>query len=357
MKNFTFFLTTLFLIALTSCTQKANVLVKGTIDDGISDLEGKELVINIKNNNETGQLKGTVKNHHFEICGHIDEPQWTVVRWEIAPPFLVILEAGTVSIDIKLTDGEPVIRVGGTESNNILQQFTDREKEFETALEAETELSEDELFDKYREFVKGEIIPQINTLGGKCLFSNYFYLFTLPDLDEIFGSMTDQTLQDERIKRIHTAYELQKTTAEGETYTDFSAKTPEGTTLTLSEIVGRKEFVLVDFWASWCGPCRASMPQMKQLYDKYGEYLDILGVSLDNDKDAWTGAIKSLDLPWKHISDLKGWDSEPAKKYGVRSIPCTVLINSEGTILGRNLSHEKIAEIIEQTLNPLEEES
>jgi len=117
---------------------------------------------------------------------------------------------------------------------------------------------------------------------------------------------------------------------------DFTAKTPEGEELSLSDLKG--QYVLIDFWASWCGPCRKENPNVVKLYEKYHEKgFEILGVSLDNNKSRWLAAIEKDGLEWPHISDLKGWQSGPAKIYGVRSIPSTVLLDKEGKIIVRNL--------------------
>ena len=117
---------------------------------------------------------------------------------------------------------------------------------------------------------------------------------------------------------------------------DFSAATPDGKELSLSELRGN--YVLIDFWASWCGPCRKENPNVVRLYNKYHDMgFDILGVSLDNKKERWLAAIEKDGLTWHHISDLKGWKSGPAGIYGIRSIPSTILLDKEGKIIARNL--------------------
>jgi thiol-disulfide isomerase/thioredoxin len=117
---------------------------------------------------------------------------------------------------------------------------------------------------------------------------------------------------------------------------DLSGPTPEGATYSLNAMRGK--VVLLDFWASWCGPCRRENPNVKAAYDKYkGKGFDILGVSLDKTKEAWVGAIQADGLPWHHISDLKGWQSDHAALYSVTSIPQTLLIDREGKIIERNL--------------------
>lgn len=128
---------------------------------------------------------------------------------------------------------------------------------------------------------------------------------------------------------------------------DFTGKTPDGMDLSLSDFRGK--VVLVDFWASWCGPCRRENPHVVKLYNKYKDQgFDVLGVSLDKTKDRWLQAIEKDNLTWHHISDLKGWQSEFAKLYGVRSIPFTVLIDKEGNVIATRLRGKDLERKLEE---------
>ena len=117
---------------------------------------------------------------------------------------------------------------------------------------------------------------------------------------------------------------------------NFSQNDLAGNPIELSDFRGK--VLLVDFWASWCGPCRRENPNVVKVYNEYKDKgFEILGVSLDRQKERWEKAIETDGLTWQHVSDLKGWQNEVAKLYSVRSIPHTVLIDSEGKILARNL--------------------
>ena len=131
---------------------------------------------------------------------------------------------------------------------------------------------------------------------------------------------------------------------------DFTLSTPEGKPISLSSLKGK--VVLIDFWASWCGPCRKENPNLVKLYEKYKDKgFTILSVSLDNDEAAWKKAIEADGLIWpNHVSDLKGWESTMTKVYGFNSIPHTVLVNKEGKINGIGLRGEALEEKIKSIL-------
>ena len=136
----------------------------------------------------------------------------------------------------------------------------------------------------------------------------------------------------------------------GKPFIDFEEPDTNGKMRKLSEFVGNGKWLFVDFWASWCGPCRAEMPNVVSAYEKYHQKgFDIVGVSFDNSKEAWVKAIKDLNMPWNHISDLKGWENAASGLYNINSIPASLLIDPQGNIAARNLRGEelqrKLAEI------------
>lgn len=154
----------------------------------------------------------------------------------------------------------------------------------------------------------------------------------------------------------NTASEIPVGLAIGNRAPEIDFKSPEGKTIKLSSLKG--QVVLIDFWASWCPPCRVENPNLVRTYNQYknsefkvGKGFNIYSVSLDQQKERWVGAIKIDNLSWpSHVSDLKGWQSVPAAMYQVRSIPSNFLIDGKGIIIAINLRGENLGLTLSQLL-------
>ena len=184
-------------------------------------------------------------------------------------------------------------------------------------------------------------------LEGYFVLYNFKEEQTPTDVKKVLDKMTPAETQSIYYKDHKKFYDDNKLLEIGALAPDFALPTPNGDTMRLSDLRGK--YVLIDFWASWCGPCKAEFPNVKRVYNRFSESgFEILGVSLDKEESSWKSSIISLGLNWMHVSDLKYWSCAPARLYKVSSIPSTVLIDKNGYIIAKNLRGEELERKLEE---------
>ena len=151
-----------------------------------------------------------------------------------------------------------------------------------------------------------------------------------------------------KVKQLFDSYKLRQP---GSMYKDLTMDDLNGKQVKLSQWVGKGKYVLVDFWASWCGPCRAEMPNVVEAYKRFKDKgLEIIGVSFDSNKLQWSAAVEKLGMTWPQMSDLKGWQSAAGAVYGIRSIPSNILLDPDGRIVAMDLREAKLLEVLAEKL-------
>jgi len=184
-----------------------------------------------------------------------------------------------------------------------------------------------------------------NPLGAYFVFKYFVQEAGKEEYDLVLTSL--KTIEkSEYYKLLKEDYNRDAATLIGGIAPDINLPSPQGDSIKLSSLRGK--IVLIDFWASWCGPCRKENPFNRVMYEKFKDKgFEIYAVSLDKDKNSWVSAIEKDMLPWIHVSDLQYWSAAPAKVYKVKGIPATVLLDKEGKILVKNLRGEELEQFLD----------
>ena len=301
----------------------------------------------------------TDKDGKFRFVGKPEEDRLYVLDIYGKQNIPLFLNAGKITLT---TDGEersPNYTIEGSPNSLVFKQFEqlrrafDKETEQLEALYQNMRTTGDDMgalrislrYDSLQAVYKQDLKRLIWSAGA----SPVAYLATgLLSTDEDFNFLDslEQRFVAEKpeayyTKKMTELLEVPRKLTPGNMVANLELATPDGKMLSIASLRGK--VVLIDFWASWCKPCRQENPNLVRMYNQYkGKGFDILGVSLDNDKDRWTKAIADDKLTWKHISDLKGWQSQACATFNVTSIPFTLLIDKDGKLIAKGLRGEAL---------------
>ena len=349
-----------------ACQQQPGYRISGTIE-GAKDGDTVKLVTYTEDWRVSVLQETLVKDGQFALTGRKDTAAFYYLSCVGAGQPLgsveFVLENGDIKIHTKLNSfdydikGTPVNEAWSIfhnenehlcgESLDLYRALQDStlSEEVRAQKQAEMEASDKKL-NAYRLLFCKE---HIGDIAGAYALARYYKDFEPEVVAELVAQIPEICTMKEVLALKEEIANKQKT-AIGRAFLDFSMTTPEGKNLSVSAVANDAKVTMIDFWASWCGPCRAEMPYVKAAYEKFNDKgFEVIGVSLDNSVDAWKKAIADLELPWPQMSDLKGWDCAGAVLYGVKAIPATILIQ-DGKIIARDLREEALAEKLAEIL-------
>mgnify|MGYP002623074469 CR=1 FL=1 len=309
-----------------------------------------------------------VVNGRFELEGATDSTYFCMVYSKANPTLSAsfFIEPGTIEVHIAAQQENTV--VGGTGVNKAWQQLNDSSMSVGREMNriAERMYTTNPSFEEQQKAV--EQIQQLNSRFSSIVIGfaernisnelGYFIITSFPD--EVIASgerlrlielMPKEMRQRKAISEMEQTLRQSALTSEGAKLQDFTMTALAGNDVNIMSEIAAHKITIIDFWASWCAPCRAEMPLMVSMYREFSSKgLGIVGISLDNDKEAWKSAVDELNMSWPQLSDLKGWENEAAKRFNITSIPHTVVVDQQGTILRRGLRGEELKAYIAEQL-------
>ena len=275
-------------------------------------------------------------------------------------------EPGTIHITLR-ANGIP--EVSGTKANDALQEMNVKQAEFRGKIDTllsklnTKDISEEQQKAIYKQYdaLLEEMGKDMAKIAVKNLDNELGYMlltgmahgdaFKKDELKEHISKMPAEFQERQAIKEILKMIESTFSTEEGDQIPDFIMQTPEGKDFSIMSELKKNKITIVDFWASWCAPCRDEMPAMKKLLaDNQDKGLGIVGISIDDNKEDWITSIQDLQLTWPQISDLKGGVSTIAQSFGVRTIPFTAVIDQQGKVLKKGLRGKDLAAFVSEQL-------
>jgi peroxiredoxin len=352
----------LTVIVFASCSNNANQFqITGTLDNAP---EGWVMLAKVVDGNFVNFDSIQPDKGSFAFKGEIESPEiYFLVFPEGSGRVQVFTEPGKITVSGNLE--EP--KIEGSKTQALLDQFQtqlDKNNEERNTIYAEYQQAQsvgdtvtmsaietrfNQIDDSEIAYILDFAKTNTSSVVTPHVMMRYSYYYELSDLEDVFSTLDPAVENSKYYKNLSETIETLRKVEIGQPAPDFTQNDTLGNPVSLMSLRGK--YVLVDFWASWCGPCRAENPNVVEAYRKYNaKGFTILGVSLDRDKDKWLQAIADDQLTWMHISDLKYWDNAAAKLYGIRSIPANLLLDPNGIIVGKNLREQalqdKLAELL-----------
>lgn len=278
----------------------------------------------------------TISNGKFVLTGKQEFPDLKLIAFNKTAPYIsIFLENARVNVKASKDALDKAV-ITGSASHDDFVAYTNLAKPYEKIFNGEVEADEatvKKVAASMENFARQRPNSHISLIA---IFRNHQLTSNAEQMEELFKNLNPDVRLSPMGNYIAQQIDEAKRNPIGKPLADFVQADTSGNAFSLSSLKGK--YVLVDFWASWCGPCRQENPNVVSAYHKYKDKnFTVLGVSLDKAKQPWIDAIKADKLTWPHVSDLKGWQNAVALQFQISSIPQNFLIDPNGIVIGKNL--------------------
>jgi peroxiredoxin len=366
MKKLIFLFTSIFFLGLISKAQDSSFTINGQLEK----IKIGTIYLNIYEGDKTVKDSAIIEEGDFTFKGNVQSPFFATLTMpgKTNDYYTFYIEPTTINISGR-GDSLKLLTTKGSKINDDGKLLKERmkyvtkwedtnSKIYEQAYKEKNKRVMDSLdevdfavLNEKRKVVSAFVKEYPNSMrGAMAILENYGYYAEASDIEPLYNALSPEIKNSSKGIEIKKLIDTYGNVAIGKIAPDITQSTPDGEQLTLSSLHGK--YVLVDFWASWCGPCRRENPNVVQAYNLFKDKgFTIFGVSYDTKKDKWKKAIEDDKLNWHQVSDLQGWQNSTSDQYGIKAIPSNLLLDKDGKIIAKNIFGKKLTDKLSELMN------